>query len=129
MFPFFPLFKLFLLWITLSSSFPLSSRDLLSSKALCYYLQCSPCSLQKPPLFSLASFFQKPPLFFFFCFFLPLSSSLLPANISNGLLRKLLQLPDDTPLHNGIRSPYIPLLEPSSTCQISIGSSNAQLIP
>ena len=38
-------------------------------------------------------------------------------------------LPDDTPLHNRIRSPYIPLLEPSSTCQISIGSSNAQLIP
>ena len=33
MFPFFPLFKLFLLWITLSSSFPLSFRDLLSPKA------------------------------------------------------------------------------------------------
>ena len=32
-------------------------------------------------------------------------------------------------LNNGIRSSYIPLLEPSSTCQISIGSSNAQLIP
>ena len=43
-------------WTNLSSSFPLSSRDLLSPKALCYYSQCSPCSLQKPPLFSLASF-------------------------------------------------------------------------
>ena len=57
--------------------------------------------------------------------------SLFPQkNISNRLSKsKNLPLPDDTPLHNGIRSPYIPLLEPSSTCQISIGSSNAQLIP
>ena len=138
---FFPLFQLFLLWITLSSRFLFSSKDLLSPKALCYYSQCSPCSLQKPPLFSLASFSRNLLCSdFSFRFSLQSLNIQLPPPPKKTLLEKYLQRPAPRPASHNCLTPLPCSCHPQrfsaffcwkkSPCvQLSLANKAISLIP